>query len=145
MPLALQFKNATQQKTIIVNNIVNGESFYNNIGFVPDTVLIDPEYWLITRNNSSHKIVDSINGQNIVQVFPSPMHDDVYVYLRNFSWHSAKINILNAAGQLVYQKSISINGSEFVDISMTGIASGAYFVSIMSGNEVLAVKKIVKY
>ena len=144
MPVALQFKNASHQKTIVVNNTVNGQITYNNIGFVPDTVIIDPEYWLITKNNSSQKIVDSITGQNIVQVFPNPVHNNMYVYLRNFQSPSVTINILNAAGQLLYRKDIPINGSEFVDISMSNFAGGAYFLSVMAGNSVLVVKKIVR-
>ena len=55
LPVALQFKNATQQKTIVVNNTYNGEIFFNNIGFIADTVIIDPDYWLITKNNISRK------------------------------------------------------------------------------------------
>ena len=45
LPVALEFKNATQQKTIVVNNTYNSEIFFNNIGFVADTVIIDPDYW----------------------------------------------------------------------------------------------------
>jgi hypothetical protein len=55
LPVALQFKNATQQATVIVDNIVNGEIFIKPIGFVADTVIIDPEAWLITRNNTTTK------------------------------------------------------------------------------------------
>lgn len=56
LPVALQFKNATQQATVVVNNTSNGEVFLKTIGFVPDTVFIDPEAWLITRNNTSAKL-----------------------------------------------------------------------------------------
>lgn len=56
LPVALQFRNATQQTTVVVNNIVNGEIFIKPIGFVADTVLIDPEAWLITRNNTTQKL-----------------------------------------------------------------------------------------
>src|SRR6185503_6872107 len=43
LPVALQFKNATQSVTVIVNNTSNGEIFNKSIGFVADTVIIDPE------------------------------------------------------------------------------------------------------
>jgi hypothetical protein len=56
LPVALQFKNATQQATVIVDNTTNGEIFLKSVGFVPDTVFIDPEAWLITRNNTSQKL-----------------------------------------------------------------------------------------
>ncbi len=56
LPVALQFKNATQSVTVVVNNISNGEVFTKSIGFVADTVIIDPEAWLITRNNTTTKL-----------------------------------------------------------------------------------------
>ncbi|HMK25243.1 MAG TPA: M1 family aminopeptidase [Chitinophagaceae bacterium] len=56
LPVALQFRNATQQATVVVDNKVNGETFIRSIGFTPDTVLIDPDAWLITRNNTSTKL-----------------------------------------------------------------------------------------
>lgn len=84
LPVALNFKNATQQKTIILDNKINGEIFIRNIGFTPDTILIDPEYWLITRNNTSRKVPNAVNGQNIVQVFPNPIQTQFYVYLQIF-------------------------------------------------------------
>ena len=58
MPVPLQFKNATQQKTIVVDNKFNGEIFFKEIGFIADTVIIDPDYWLITKDNTSEKISD---------------------------------------------------------------------------------------
>jgi hypothetical protein len=56
LPVALQFKNATQQATVVVNNINNGEVFLKSVGFVPDAVVIDPEAWLITRNNTATQL-----------------------------------------------------------------------------------------
>jgi hypothetical protein len=56
LPVALKFTNATQNTTVIVNNIVNGEIFIKPIGFVADTVFIDPDAWLITRNNTTQKL-----------------------------------------------------------------------------------------
>jgi hypothetical protein len=56
LPVALKFTNATQQATVIVKNVVNGEIFIKPIGFVADTVFVDPEAWLITRNNTTQKL-----------------------------------------------------------------------------------------
>jgi len=145
MPVALLFKNATQQKTIVIDNKSNGEIFFKNIDFIADTVLIDPEYWLITKNNSSQKKADSISGQNIVQVFPNPVQGQLFIYLRNFSDANATINIYNTAGQLIYQKKITAyNNSFFEEINTTKYAPGAYFIKIQSGNKKIFTKKLIK-
>ena len=70
---------------MIVDNKFNGEIFFSNIGFIADTVIVDPDYWLITKNNTSQKVSDNINGENIVQVFPNPFANSFNVYLRNFT------------------------------------------------------------
>ncbi|MBK8494235.1 MAG: T9SS type A sorting domain-containing protein [Chitinophagaceae bacterium] len=135
LPVALTFKNATQEKTIVVDNKTNGETFFRNIGFIADTVLIDPEYWLVTKNNVSSKVPDAAAGQNIVQVFPNPINDHFTVYMRKMSSASANINLYNAGGQLVYTKNIVLtNGSEYLDVPSKHLPAGTYFLRINAGD-----------
>lgn len=145
MPVALQFKNATQSKTIILDNKTNGEVFFKNIGFVPDTVLIDPEYWLISRNNTTAKVPDIINGNNIVQVYPNPIGNQFYVYLRGFTSSAATLVIHNTLGQRIYYRNITlVNGSEFLEIPSAQWPSGEYTLQIRSGTDFKLVKKLLK-
>lgn len=144
LPVALQFKNATQQKTIIVDNKSNGETFFKEIGFIADTVIIDPEYWLITKNNISQKVIDNITGQNIVQIFPSPFKNMVNVYLRNFNLSKADLKFFDAGGKLIYKKSIASPGSSFTEINSQQFAKGIYILKIEAGNSFKFAKKILK-
>ena len=145
LPVALQFKNATQQKTIVVDNKFNGEIFIRNIGFRADTVILDPDYWLITRNNTAQKIPDQVSGQNIVQVYPNPVQDQFFVYLRNFPNTSGAISLYNSLGQMVFTKKINIqDGSEFLEIAATQFASGIYTLRVVTDSGVKVVKKLVK-
>ena len=145
MPVALLFKNATQQKTVIIENKSNGEIFFKKIGFIADTVLIDPEYWLISKNNISRKIVDSAFGQNIIQVFPNPVYNQIFVYLRDLVNPKAFLSIYNATGQLIYKKEIvTYNNSYFQEINTSGYVHGTYFIKVQAGNKTIFVKKIIK-
>ena len=144
LPVALKFKNATQEKTIVVDNKTNGETFYKNIGFIADTVFVDPVYWLITKNNTTQKIIDNTGPQNIVQVFPNPVQDKLFVYLKNYSSLFANIYLCNSAGQILYQKLLAVNGSEFVEIPCAHLSKGIYFIKAGSGKDLIFVKKIVK-
>lgn len=144
LPVALTFKNATQEKTIVVDNKTNGETFFRNIGFIADTVLIDRDYWLVTKNNTTAKVPDATPGQNIVQVFPNPVHDHLYIYLRKMTGGPANINLYNAIGQLVFTKKVNlINGAEYVDVPTQYLSKGAYFLRINSG-DFKYVKKLLK-
>jgi len=145
LPVALKFKNASQEKTIVVDNKVNDEVFLRNIGFVADTVLVDPDYWLVTRNNTTKKITDAVTGQNVVQVYPNPVADRFYVYLRNFTSPVVAIRLHNMAGQLIYNKSFSLlNGSEYLEIPSAYLAAGQYIFTVVAGKKIVFVKKLVK-
>jgi aminopeptidase N len=145
LPVALKFANATQEKTIIVDNKYNGEIFFRNIGFVADTVYIDPEYWLISRNNTAQKVADNNSTPHVVQIFPNPVKDYFYVYLRNFPNTAGFINLFNAAGQKVYAKRFIIqNGSEFMEVPSQQLASGVYVLHVQTENGVKAVRRLVK-
>ena len=144
LPVALKFKNATQEKTIVVDNKTNGEIFIRNVGFIADTVLIDPEYWLVTKNNVSAKVPDAATGQNIIQIFPNPMQDHFTIYMHKMTAATANINLYNAAGQLVYTKNINlVNGSEYLEVPSGHLPKGGYFLRINAG-DFKFVKKLIR-
>jgi aminopeptidase N len=144
LPVALKFINASQQKVVIVNNTFNGETFFENIGFIADSVIIDPDYWLITKNNTSEKVNDNVNGSNIIQVFPNPVINDFYLYLRNFSPTKIHIKIFDAGGRLMVKKDLPIGNSLFYELNLQTFARGIYFIKIQTDNGVKFVKKILK-
>ena len=144
LPVALKFKNATQEKTIVVDNKTNGEIFIRNVGFIADTVLIDPEYWLVTKNNVSAKVPDAATGQNIIQIFPNPVQEHFTIYMHKMTAATAKINLYNAAGQLVYTKNINlVNGSEYLEVPSGHLPKGGYFLRINAG-DFKFVKKLIR-
>lgn len=145
LPVALRFRNSTTQKTIVLDNRSNGEIFIRSLGFTPDTVLIDPDYWLISKNNRSNKITEAANGQNLLQVFPNPVKDRFYAWLRNFSTSMASLSLYNSAGQQVWAKNIPLlNGSEFVEIPSERLASGIYFLHLRTENGVHITRKVLR-
>lgn len=56
VPLLFTKPSTGQQKLVVVDNIASGQTFFENIGFEAESVTIDPELWLITRNNTVTKI-----------------------------------------------------------------------------------------
>ena len=62
LPVPLLFKKPStgQQKLVVVDNITNGQVFFESIGFEAESVTFDPDLWLITRNNTVTKISTSL-------------------------------------------------------------------------------------
>lgn len=143
LPVALTFKNATRQKTVVVDNKTNGENFNRNIGFIADTVLVDPEYWLITRNNTTSKVPYTSNGQPGVD-FANPATDPLNLYLHDFNGSDADLTIYNASGQMIFTRKFSlINGAEFVTVPSGKWSRGVYILRVSSGTSKF-VKRFVK-
>jgi aminopeptidase N len=145
LPVALSFRNATQEKTIVLDNRSIGEIFIREIGFRADTVIVDPEYWLITRNNSSHKVIDASTVMNDVQVFPNPLPDRFFVYFRNFTIPQAFVLIYNSAGQLLYSRKVLLqNGSQMIAVPSNDWPHGIYFLTVRDENGLMISRKLLK-
>ncbi len=56
LPLELVFKNGSQSKSVVIH--VNGQTKQTtvDIGFQATNVLIDPDHWIISKNNTSSKL-----------------------------------------------------------------------------------------
>jgi aminopeptidase N len=144
LPVSLKFKNATQEKTVIVDNKTNGEFFIKDIGFVADTVLVDPDLWLVTKNNTTSKTVLGNTGKGAVEIYPNPIKDPFSIYFHDFTETAATINIYNAAGQLIYNKKIQLyNGAEIIQVPAATWARGIYIIKINVGNNKF-VRQIIK-
>ncbi|MEP6617024.1 MAG: M1 family aminopeptidase [Ginsengibacter sp.] len=145
IPLALKFKNATQEKTIILDSKFSGESFFEKIGFVADSVIIDPDYWIISNNNISEKITVNENAENSIQVFPNPVQNQFYIYLKNFASPGATLTLWNSLGQQVFTRKIFLlNGTDYEEIPSRYLAAGVYYLKIQSREKVQFIKKILK-
>lgn len=88
---------------------------------------------------------DVVNGQNVIQVYPSPVQNQFSVYLRNFVSASAVITLFNAGGQRLYTKNITlVNGSEYIEIPSKHLPYGTYLLQITAGNNFKYVKKLLR-
>jgi aminopeptidase N len=144
-PLALTFKNTFQQKTIIIQVNSNGAETWDDIGFAADTVLIDTEKQLISKNNTSTKIKSSTANINEIKLYPNPVQDNLYVSLKNPSDKKLTIQIYTSIGQLISQQQFdTIGQDELLELSFSRIPEGNYLVKVNGGNTTLLTKKIVK-
>jgi aminopeptidase N len=136
LPVALQFKNASQQKTVIVDNKINGEIFIKDIGFVADTVLVDPEYWLISRNNTTAKVPIINSGLGGVDINPNPISSPLVINLHDFNDASVAIRIYNHAGQLMYKNQVTLfNGIAIETVPDQHWAKGIYTIKVFSAGK----------
>lgn len=144
MPVALKFKTATQSQTIVVDNKTNGETFLKNISFIPDTVLVDPDYWLLSRNNSTVKLPAVNFPANTIKVGANPFKDQFTIQMYNMATPNITAVMYNALGQKILVKEIILtNGDAIVIIPTANLASGEYVLKLL-GTNINYVKKMIK-
>jgi aminopeptidase N len=150
LPVQLTFKNATQSKTIVLDNSINGEIFTNSIGFKADTVLVDPGAWLVTRNNTTQKNTE-INdgsctpppipnsGQGALDIiYANALSNPQIIRLHDFKDDNAQVSVFNKLGQNVFVKKIDLlNGSAEFKLPFSNWAKGVYIIKVVSGGKTI--------
>jgi aminopeptidase N len=144
MPLALTFKNSSQQKTVVVNNTVNNETFWEDIGFAADSVLIDPEYWVLSRNNISIKENPVSTITNEIKIYPVPTTSGITIEIRNPADKNLNLQVFTATGQLLISKQMATPGrDEIFQINISQLPAGVYLIRFIAGG-LITTRRIIK-
>ena len=144
LPIKLKFASGADT-TLIINysdstlkKITFGIKDLNSRFSKLDTVIIDPEYWLLTKGNTSVKSnavcsVGTNDIQNIkLSVYPNPAQSEINFELPSAVQNSSVIEIYNALGQIVSRETVRLNSyssskSQF-SIKVSGFTNGFYSV-----------------
>lgn len=145
MPVPLLFRNSFTEKTVIVDAVTNNQTFRVNLGFVPDTVIVDPEYWLISRNNTAEKSPYAGTGISGIDIYPNPAIGPVSVFLHDIDGETVELRLYNSAGQLLWKGNQALlNTTAFLQFDMRNMASGVYYLRAHSNRGTVLVKKLLK-
>lgn len=137
LPLPIRLFDAQgQSQDIILDNTENWQTYIVQVNFNVDSIAIDPDLWLITKNNTSANITIGIQelaaiGYTLLAE-PNPATGGV-LQLRVFapSAGTAKFSIWNAEGRsLVSQNEILMAGEQFINIPIKGLAAGPYLIRL---------------
>ncbi len=81
------------------------------------------------------------NTKYAVEVAPNPAKDVVNIYLAKTNNQPATIQLLNAAGKIVYTAS---SAQSHVQINTTGFGKGLYFVKVIAADDVTTIRVLVQ-
>lgn len=144
MTVPVTFKNATNEKTILIDNTINDEWFLKDIGFIPDTVIIDQDYQIISKDNSSEKIDFPNSGNADAVVYPNPINNAFTVYLHDFKTNEVNIVVYNSIGQTLFKNKFQlVNGAEYININSSKWPRGNYLLQVVA-EDVNLTKSLIK-
>jgi aminopeptidase N len=145
MPLRLRFKNATRDSTIVLDVQQNGQLFAAKLDFIPDTVLVDPDLWLLSKNNSTQKMTLA-TGTNMVSVNPNPATNSNWaITIKNPSFNVYNVQLVNSLGQTIYRNTLTTTGGDIRSVVNSAyLASGTYHLVVYADNKVLHTQKLIR-
>lgn len=130
LPLPIRFKNSTQDTTIRVNHTFSGQSFSVQLSFHADSLLFDPELWIISANNTVSS-VQQLSVDASVSIYPNPANEQLFIYSGNANTGKGTMKIYDVSGRLVQENELQFNGTNSQQsVSIAGLNSGAYLVVI---------------
>jgi aminopeptidase N len=144
MPVAIQFKNASRDTILVLDHRYSGQEFSINVGFEADSVFIDPELKLLSKNNTVAKELGNEN-KNQLKIYPNPSPERLFISLNNPTDKKLSLRLFNSIGQLVYRKEIDTPGhDEMLDIPMQHLARGIYYLKLKSEKNINMTRKIMR-
>jgi hypothetical protein len=131
MPVPVRFYGDEKDTTIVFDHRFSGQEFLIELGFVPDSLAIDPEKWLISGGNS-YTLGMNENDAMTFKILPNPATDFVFVQFKiPHSFSSYQITDLQ--GTMLLSGQIE-PGSEICRINISALPQGVYLFSFASDN-----------
>jgi aminopeptidase N len=141
MPVPLKFKDSSHDTIIVFDNTFSGQQFTVNPGFRPDSVLYDPDMWIVSANDTVILNINEFNSSDEIFVFPNPVTDFINLEFSNNKFQKAEILDIN--GRLVHSIISNLPANTNNRINVSVLSNGIYILKVTFENKVL-IKKITK-
>ncbi len=150
VPLQLRFQKGSQQKDVVINIQKNVTRLTVPLNFKPDTVLIDPVQYLVSKNNNSaanSKLVlfDNEDRNPPLHLYPNPATDVLHIQanVEDFALYKS-VRIITASGKIVFIKDINLDGQIGISLNVANLPRGLYFVLIQDEQGRLIKRKFIR-
>jgi hypothetical protein len=144
MPVQLKLVKGNRSKTVTVNHTGNNQVFWVDAGFDADTILIDPDLWLVSKNNTVEKTAAS-PGNYSITVYPNPFISNFYINIANPPSTKYSLRIYNTLGQLVWasENRLPVRG-ETITIAGGKWSAGMYILKLVENNNEKTITRLIK-
>lgn len=139
MPVPIKFFGEGRDTVIVFNHTFSGETFPIIPGFTIDSIVFDPELWLLSANNTTTLGFNDIPVGKELKLMPNPAND--YLYVQHNLGRINSLEIMNMEGkqELVQLKN---EGENFCEINTQELSPGMYLLRI-SYNAGMVIRKFI--
>ncbi len=149
LPVPVKFKNSVRDTIIVFPNTFSGQTFNINLGFHADSLIFDPDHWLVDSLQSVSFITsvsNNLKSNNLIAVYPNPANE--ICYINYIDLKISKVELLETTGNLCWRSFVtsapksSLSSGQFT-LDLKSFNSGIYILKLYSDKGVV-VRKIVK-
>lgn len=128
MPVAIKLKSAMRDTTMVFTHTYSGQPFSFDLPFAADSLIFDPDFWLISTNNT---IIRQSAYPLAVRVFPDPVTNVLQVNVESTNQQKATVRIFNDLGQIQLNTTCNLQaGGNLLNFDVSKFASGIYRVNV---------------
>jgi len=139
LPLPIKIKNGSNEMVLRLDHSYSGEMFQITVPFQADSVILDPELWLISANNSVIGAITANNLEQYISLMPNPVQEILTVQFSQ-PFEQMMVEALDESGKSVQRRDASNMRS--ISLNFEGRARGFYFIRFKSGTSTF-IRKIV--
>ncbi len=121
---------------VVLDNTINNEDFFETVNFTVQEVLFDPDYNLISKNNTVTLSDLEFDIDSDITLYPNPTSSVIHI-LKPDHLEVESIKIYNSLGQLLLQSSWSSQ------MDLNSLTSGLLFVQFQTENQIVN-RRIIK-
>lgn len=142
MPVPILFKNGNQDTIIVFNHTFSGQNFSAQLNFKVDSVIIDPNNWIVCNQNSVTKTENFTQVNSAIKLFPNPANESLSINFTSLQIKDLKsVDIYSIDGRKMdvnYSVHSIKNNTLIVDIS--AIDAGTYCINIITEENIFNTK-----
>lgn len=121
---------------LVLDHSVNDQQFFETINFTIQEVLFDPDYHLISKNNSITLSTSDFNFNSDITLYPNPTTSVIHIEKPEHI-EIKDIKVYNSLGQLLLQQRWN------PELDLNTLASGILFVQFQTEDQIIN-KRIIK-
>ena len=145
MPVPVRLSGQGKDTLVRLDHIFDGQFFGLEIPFEVESVEIDPDYWLISANNTVERIAVGTDEfdqvENAVTLSPNPFIDQVVIKVLEPQQFIERVIVYSSSGT-VYREYMA--GDQEVIINTFEWPAGIYFIRVDTGQGQMSIRKLMK-
>ncbi len=127
MPLPVRFKSSTGDTLMVLDHHYSGEAFVVDPGFVADSILFDPDRWIVSRGNSVI-INPPDDSRDAIQMLPNPTGQLLQVVTQTLEIES--LMLFDLSGRHFQVPMVTVLPRRSISVDLSACPSGTYLLKI---------------